>query len=526
MIYRFEAIEFDTDRYELRQGGVAQKVEPQVFALLELLIANRERLVSKDELNLRVWGGRVVSEAVVNSRIRLARRAIGDDGRAQRLIKTIHNRGFRFVGGPVQEAAVSQGYFAGRDSPVAAQPAGAELPAVEASRPSIAVLPFQMLTPDQRYEMFADAIAHEVIVELARVHWLFVIARGSSFRFRGPHVDLAAAGEVLGAGYFLTGSVAIDGGRSAVTVELSRAADSQVVWAERFDGSIDDLLGLRARIAASAITAVEVRIPIEEARRMASLPTENLDSWSAYHRGLWHMYRFNAHDNKIAAAMFARALEADRNFARAHAGLSFTHFQNAFVGYASDTNFERRRAKEHAERSMELDPLDPFANLTMGRAAMLSGDLADSASWFNRCVELSPNYAFAIYNRGLVRAIAGEGSRSEEDAARAISLSPIDPLHYAMLATRALSHIVRGDYAAASAWAERAAWAPNAHVLIRVIAALAHELAGNQPAAEAWAAAARRTGPGNEQAAFLSAFPFSNESTRTLVQRALKRLQI
>ena len=526
MIYRFETIEFDTDRYELRQGGVAQRIEPQVFALLELLIANRDRLVSKDELNMRIWGGRVVSEAVVNSRIRLARRAIGDDGRAQRLIKTVHNRGFRFVGGPVQEVAISQGYFAGREAPDVADPAGAASPAVEASRPSIAVLPFQMLTPDPRYEMFADAIAHEIIVELARVHWLFVIARGSSFRFRGPHVDLAAAGEVLGASYFLTGSVAVDAGRSAVTVELSRAADSQVIWADRFDGSIDDLPALRARIAASAMTAVEVRVPIEEARRAASLTTENLDSWSAYHRGLWHMYRFNAHDNMIAAGMFARALEADRNFARAHAGLSFTHFQNAFVGYTKDADFERGQARAHAERGMELDPLDPFANLTMGRAAMLSGDLADSASWFDRSVELSPNYAFAIYNRGLVKAIVGDGRDSEADAVRAISLSPIDPLHYAMLATRSLSHIVRGDYAAASAWGERAARAPNAHVQIRIIAALAHELAGNHPAAEAWAAAARRTKPGNGQAGFLSAFPFSDTGTRTVVQRALKRLGI
>ena len=301
---------------------------------------------------------------------------------------------------------------------------------------------------------------------------------------------------------------------------------SQDIWADRFDGSIDDLPALRARIAASAMTAVEVRVPIEEARRAASLTTENLDSWSAYHRGLWHMYRFNAHDNMIAAGMFARALEADRNFARAHAGLSFTHFQNAFVGYTKDADFERGQARAHAERGMELDPLDPFANLTMGRAAMLSGDLADAAAWFDRSVELSPNYAFAIYNRGLVKAIVGDGRDSEADAVRAISLSPIDPLHYAMLATRSLSHIVRGDYAAASAWGERAARAPNAHVQIRIIAALAHELAGNHPAAEAWAAAARRTKPGNGQAGFLSAFPFSDTGTRTVVQRALKRLGI
>ena len=218
MIYRFEEFELDTDRFELRRGGVAQKVEPQVFALLELLVANNERMISKDELNLRIWGGRVVSEAVVNSRIRSARRAVGDDGKAQRLIKTVHNRGFRFVGEPTAEPVVRADYFAAGDSATKQMPSPATDPPNAPGRPSIAVLPFQMLAADPRYGMLADAVAHEVIVELSRLHWLFVIARGSSFRFRGPDVDLAAASEVLGARYLLTGSVAIDGPCSLVTV--------------------------------------------------------------------------------------------------------------------------------------------------------------------------------------------------------------------------------------------------------------------------------------------------------------------
>jgi len=526
MIYKFENIEIDTDRFELRQGGVARKVEPQVFALIELLVANHDRMVSKDELNLRIWGGRVVSEAVVNSRIRSARRALGDDGKTQRLIKTIHNRGFRFVGEPVEERAVSTGYFAPKEHPVATTSIELADSPTLTGRPSIAVLPFQMLSADQRYDMVADAVAHEVIVELSRLHWLFVIARGSSFRFRGPDVDLRAASEVLGARYVLTGSVAIDGRRSTVTVELCHTANCRVLWADRFEGTVDGLQELCLTLATNVVTAIEVRIPMNEASRVVSLPTENLDSWSAYHRGLWHMYRFNAHDNEIAARMFCRAIESDRNFARAHAGLSFTHFQNAFVGYTGDAAAERRLAREHADRSMELDTLDPFVNLTMGRAIMLAGDLDGSVSWFDRSVDLRPNYAFAIYNRALVQAIVGLGGESEHDVMKAISLSPVDPLHYAMLATRALSHIVRRDYAAAGEWAERAAKAPNAHIHIRTIAALAHELAGNRQVAERWASEVRRTDPKYEQASFFRAFPFHDEHTLAIAQAALKRLTI
>lgn len=524
MLYRFDDFELDTDRFELRRAGAVQPVEPQVFALIELLVSSHERMVSKDEINLRIWGGRVVSEAVVSSRIRSARRAIGDDGKTQRLIRTVHNRGFRFVGEPVAENIIAAARPAVAAQP--GEPAIAAHPGLPAgsARPSIAVLPFQMLGADPRYETLADAVAHDVIIELSRLHWLFVIARGSSFRFRGADVDLRAAAGTLGVRYLLTGSVMIHGGRSIVTAELVQADDGQVLWGDRLEGSLDDLLGLRLTIAARIVSALEMRIPVNEATRSASLPTDSLDAWSAYHRGLWHMYRFNAHDNEIAARMFERAISVDDGFARAHAGLSFTHFQNAFVGYSRDPDKDRQLARQLAERSLELDPFDPFGNLTMGRADMLSGDLDRSATWFDRSIELSPNFAFAIYNRALVDAIGGQGAQSEENVKKAITLSPLDPLHYAMLATRALSHLVRGDYETAAIWAERGANAPNAHVLIQVIAVLAHELAGDRKAAEQRAIRVRNPNSGYKRANFFRAFPFRDEATLNAATAALKRL--
>lgn len=526
MLYRFDDIELDTDRFELRKGGAVLPVEPQVFSLIELLVSNHHRLVSKDEINLRIWGGRVVSEAAVSSRIRSARQAIGDDGTAQRLIRTIHNRGFRFVGEPEVEQNLATDLSITSHATNEAPSPIAEAASAGDGRPSIAVLPLQVLSADERYDTLADAVSHDIIVELSRLHWMFVIARGSTFRFRGADVDLSAAAAILGVRYLLTGSLAVHGATSIVTVELSRAADGQVIWADRFEGPVDDLLELRLTVAARIVTALEVRIPIAEANRAASLPTQSLDAWSAYHRGLWHMYRFNRHDNDIAARMFERALTVDQGFARAHAGLSFTHFQNAFVGYAKDAAAERDLARQHADRSLDLDPFDPFANLTMGRAVMLAGDLDGSATWFDRSIDLSPNSAFAIYNRGLVDAILGRGAESEQSVTKAIALSPIDPLHYAMLATRALSYIMRQDYEAACAWAERATKAPNAHVHIRVIAALAHELTGNRAAAQKWASEIRTAEPTYGQARFFQAFPFRDADTLALAKAALKRLGI
>ena len=238
------------------------------------------------------------------------------------------------------------------------------------------------------------------------------------------------------------------------------------------------------------------------------------------------MFRFNRHDNEIAARMFDRAIIADAGFARAHAGLSFTHFQNAFIGYAKEADAERGLARQHAERSLELDPLDPFANLSMGRATLLAGDLDGCGAWFDRSIELSPNYAFAIYTRAMADAVSGRGLEGERGAAQAMALSPLDPLRYAMLATHALSHLVRGEAEEASLWAERAVAAPNSHVQVLVIAALTHELAGKRAAAEAWAAEVRRTTPGFRAAQFFQAFPFRDEAMLARAQAALKRLGV
>jgi TolB-like protein len=516
MIYRFEGFELDLGKAELRADGQLCPVEPQVFALLAFLVEHRERLVSRDEILEKVWDGRFVSDSALSSRVKSARRALGDDGRSQRFIRTLHGKGFRFVA----EVRAERAAVPATAAAVALSPPAQEPP----PRPSIAVLPFEVIGSPGRYAMAADALPHEIITELARLRWLLVTARGSSFRLRGTDADAPEVGRLLGVRYCLSGTVEETGRQFAVTVRLADTSGGDVVWSERYAGPVDDVHLVRERIRTSILTALEVRIPMHEAARARLVVTENLDAWSAYHLGLQHMYRFNRRDNAAAAALFGRAVELDPGFARAHAGLSFTHFQTAFLHHSEDIAGETALARRCAERGLELDPLDPFVNFTMGRSYWLVGDLDQGLAWLERATTLSPHYAQGLYAQGWTETLAGRGLEGRGHVDLAMRLSPLDPLYYAMQGTRAFTHMAQGDDQEAAAWADRAARSPGAHVLIALIAAVAHTLAGDERLAEDWAANARRRNPALTREDFFRAFPIRPEPMRSRVEQALARL--
>jgi TolB-like protein/Tfp pilus assembly protein PilF len=511
MLYRFGNFELDTAKAELRANGATRPVEPQVFGLIALLVENRERLVSKDEILEKVWDGRIVSDAAIASRVKSARQALDDDGQAQRCIRTIHRQGFRFVADVHVAPAVQ----------LVAQPVGQS--AEQTSRPSIAVLPFRLVGEAGPYAAIADALPHELITELSRLRWLFVTARGSSFRLRAPDIDLGAVGRVLGVRYCLSGTVDVADSNLAVTVELVDTRDGGVVWAERFAGTIDDVHSIREEIRSRILTALEIQIPLHEATLARLTVTENLDAWSAYHLGLQHMYRFNRTDNAAATAMFQQAVARDPGFARAHAGLSFVHFQTAFMRHTDDVAGEAELARRFAQRGLELDPLDPFVNFTMGRTFWLAGDLDSGLAWLERATSISPNYAQGIYARAWTETLAGRGLEGRGHVDLAMRLSPLDPLYYAMLGTRAFTHMVVGEDVAAAEWAERAARAPGAHVLIAMIACATQAIVGDDMRAAEWAANVRSRNPVLARADFFRSFPMKSEVTKARLASALER---
>jgi len=514
MLYRFGAYQLDTDKIELRSGDERVALEPQVFALLTLLVENRERLVSRDEIVEKIWDGRYISEAAVSSCVKSARRAVGDDGTAQRLIRTVHGRGFRFVAEVAPAAA-----------PVAARADSdpAPLPDSQTGKPSIAVLPFRLLGQTETHGAIAEAIPHELIFALSRLRWLFVIARGSSFRFRPSETDVATVGELLRARYCVTGAVEIFGKSITIAVELTDTRDGGIVWAERFSSSIDEVHEIRARIVANIVSALEVYIPLNEARIAETAVPENLDTWAAYHLGLQRMHRFNKHDNLAAIRLFESAIAKEPGFARAHAGLSFTRFQNAFQRLTDDTAAEIAAARAAAERAIELDPLDPFANFTMGRSYWLTGDLEGSLSWLERSISLSPNYAQGFYAKAWTDTFLGRGGEGRAQVDTAISLSPLDPFLYAMQSIRGLTYAIDGDFVNGALWAERGARAPGAHYLIAMIAAAVRGMAGDGDKAKAWAAKTLGRRPEANVEAFFRAFPVADDSLRRDLGDALIR---
>lgn len=525
MIYRFAEFELDQDSFELRRNGQPCHAEPLVFDLLVFFLQTNGRIVTRDDIVDKVWKGRIVSDATISGAVKSARQVLGDSGAEQLFIRTVRGRGFQFVM-TVETAGVEESLPAAPKLVEPVEPKLAPAPERKGSRPSIAVLPIRLLSQSERYGSLGDAISHEVIVELARLHWLHVINRGSTFAFRTDAPDLQSISQVLGVRYVLSGTLALHDVTSVVTVELAHAFDGRVVWAERFEQPIQDLLLLKSSIAASIVGAIETRIQIAEAIAAGRRPTENLDAWSAYHRGLWHMFRFNRADNTAAHGYFLRALEDDADFARAHAALSFTHFQNAFLHFNDDRAQDLKLTRRFAEKAYGLDPFDPFVNLTMGRASWIAGDLLGAIPWLDRSIELSPNYAFAIYNRALMGVLTGEGEASASQVDKAISLSPIDPLSYAMLSTRALSHMIRGDFGGAKDWIGRAIRIPNAHFQIFVIAAIAYECAGQRDEALTCIKRLRSLHPGFKSEEFFRAFPFEASNFRAIALNALKRLGV
>lgn len=508
MVFRFGSFRLDPDRFELSRDGQPVAAEPQVLQLLLHLVRHRDRMVSKDELADAVWSGRPVSDASISSRVRLARRALGDDGERQALISTVHGLGFRFVAPVTEELSTAQ---------------RAPDPAREAThgRPSIAVLPLEATgLPDSR-AVLADAVSHDVIQALSRLRWLAVIARGSSFRFRSRAADVVEIGKVLGVRYVLSGWVEAHGQHLTATVELADSAGGTVLWADRLTVADDAVDELRVRIVAQVVGALEAYIPLNEAMSARLGSTEHLDAWTSYHLGLQHMYRFTAVDNSLATRHFEQAVALDPRFARAHGGLSFTRFQDAFLRYARDPVAAAREARRHAERGLELDPLDPFVCLTMGRSFWLADELDAAAIWLDRATELNPNYAQGFYSRAFTAMLAGDQLISEKGVAAALRLSPLDPLRYAMLATRSLTLIQAGRCAEAAEWGDRAAASPGAHFLISLIALVANVLAGRDDQARRWLGAIRASRPDASAQHFFAAFPIHDHAARKLILDAL-----
>lgn len=518
MEWQFGAYRLNEGREELSGPDGIVPIERQPLELMALLLRNHDRVVSKDEIIDTVWQGRAISDAAISTAVKQARRAIGDTGEAQAFIKTVYGRGFRFAA-PVQVAAPTAAATPGTS------PAPAPLPA-EDGKPSIAVLRFQALASLPGNLPLADALPADLIVSLSRLKWLRLIARGSSFRFDPANPDLDAIGAALGVRYVLSGQIEVVGDIVTILTELQSTADRSLIWSDRYAVPLGDLAEARAQIVASVIGALELHLPRHEAEQARRRATDQLDAWGHFHLGLRHMYRFREAENHLAGQHFRTAIELDPGFGRAHSGLSFSLWQNAFMQFG-DSRSEGLDASEAAvRRALEIDPDDPFAAYNMGRAHWLRGDPDTALYWYDRALAVNPNFAQCHYARGLGLVLTDQSGIAGAAADTALTLSPLDPLGYAMRSVKALALMAEDDLPEAARLMQEATREVDAHVYIFAIAAVINALNGDTDQAQAHLRKARTRAPGMSRAMLFHAFPFADGPTRKRIDAALTRLGV
>ena len=417
--YLFEEYAFDTDRRELHRGADVVSVAPQVFDLLDYLIRNRERVVTKDELINAVWNGRSVSDAALTTRLNVARSAIGDSGEEQRLIKTLPRKGFRFVG-QVREARE-----AARPNPGDAPESAPPLP----DKPSIAVLPFENMSGDPEQEYFADGMVEEIITALSRFRWLFVIARNSSFTFKGKAVDVKEVGRRLGVRYLLEGSVRKASGKVRIAGQLIDAVTGAHIWADRFERDLTDVFALQDEVSAAVVSAIQPRMLQTEIEMATRRPLENLTAYDLYLRARQKMYLRTREGYAEVIRLTHRALDLDPRSASAAFVAADGHLNNVALGFSTDPQFDRSEAIRLARLALSLDENDERALSTAGLVTgYLIRDYETAIEFVDRAVATNPNSYMVWNHRGWVYQFAGQYEEAIRSFERGIRVSPLDPM--------------------------------------------------------------------------------------------------
>jgi TolB-like protein/DNA-binding winged helix-turn-helix (wHTH) protein len=501
MIYRFKDCELDPSRFELRRAGQTVPVEPQVLELLNYLVVHRERAVTRTELFDTLWRGRVVSESALNSRIKEARAAIGDDGKAQAQIRTLHRTGYRFVGeveevpATVAAAAPLAGEsiavaVAARAAPralpsarrvawrrlglvgVAAslglavgafallpRGAGPSAPAAVPAKPALAqgrrtltVLPFTNLSGDEDQDYFADGVGVELLIVLSRVPDLLVTGRVSSSYFKGRNDPLPAIGDTLGVDYLLAGSVRRAGDRVRVTAELVDAASGYQLWSDKYELPLGDILDLQDEIAERVATALEVKLGLGDSAELGM--TRDVAAYDEFLRGVWQFTEFRPETIPLAIEHMNRAIALDPSFARAWAYLYCIYSDGSAIVPERAAEW-RRKMLEVLERARRLTPDSPFVDILLAREEMRSGkplavrtavDRLPSGYW------TSDRYVTPDVFRGKFALGTGHTQEAVEALERAKAADPFSPV---VAWLQSVAHANTGDSASALAAVDR-----------------------------------------------------------------------
>jgi TolB-like protein len=444
MTLSFGDYEIDIERRELRRAKTSVHVEPQVFDLLVYLVKNRDRVVSKDDLIASVWGGRIVSDSTLTSRINAARNAIGDTGENKKLIRTIARKGLRFVGTVRMQPNGDEPAYATGPPPAAIhEQSRTALPLPD--RPAIAVLPFINMSGDSEQEYFSDGISEDIITALSKLRWFFVIARNSSFIYKGKAIHMKQVAEELGVGYVVEGSVRKGGDRVRITVQLNDVATGSHIWADRYDRDIADVFAVQDEITEAIVAAIEPQVYAAENFRAKRKSPDSMDAWDLVMRALSHYWRVTRQDNVVAQALLEKATVIDPSYGQALGVLATSHTFSAHMGW-EDMATATQVAERAALAAILADSEDPWAHHALGCVQLFTRCFDDSLAEFELALRLNPNFSLAQGYYGLALSYCGRWEEANVAARRALRLSPRDPFSAVYYGIAAYAQFVGHNY--------------------------------------------------------------------------------
>jgi TolB-like protein/DNA-binding winged helix-turn-helix (wHTH) protein/Tfp pilus assembly protein PilF len=533
--FHFSNHVLDAGIRELTRGGAPIPVEPQVFDLLIYLVENRDRVVTKDDLIETVWDGRIVSESTLTSRINAARKAVGDSGKDQAVIRTIARKGFRFVGtvsdagGALAPPSVTSGALTpggavappqGTPSAPTPEPSRNHLPPLD--RPAIAVLPFANISGESEQEYFSEGISEDIITALSKLRWFYVVARNSAFSYKGKSVHLKQIGEELGVGYVVEGSVRKDGDHVRITAQLNDVVTGSHLWAERYDRDLADVFAVQDEITQAVVAAIEPQLYAAENFRARRQTPENMVAWDLVMRALSHYWRVTRQDNLVAQALLEKAIAVDPGYGQALSLLAACYTFSAHMGWET-----MPRAIPLAERAalsaIRADSEDAWAHYALASVYLFYKRFDDSIAEFELALRLNPNFSPARGIYGVALAYCGRWEEGASAARQALRFSPRDPFAAIYCGVASYCQYVGRNYPEAIRLSREAVRQRSDFVGAHRVLTASLGMSGEADQAKVALAALRRVQPSISLAWLSSEMPFEREEDRAHYLEGFRR---
>jgi len=506
VIYRFGAYSVDTGRLELCSSGQVIPVQPQAFALLLFLIENHERVVSKDEIIDNIWEGRSVSDATLNTRINALRRALGDSGESQSVIKTFARRGFRFVAEIENEEEAETGLAPSTNT---------------GDIPSIAVMPFVNISGNPEQEFFADGITEDLVTSMSRIRGFFISGRNSTFSYKNLKTDVRTVSKELGVRYILEGSVRTAGNRVRVSAQLTSGDTGEQLWADRYDRDLTDIFAIQDEVTESVIGQLAPELYAAEHSRLHRKPPQSLDAWECFVRAMHQYSKQSAQSSAEALEYLDRAIKLDAGYAQA-LGLYAITLSWRVIQRLEPFEESIKKSLDYANLAIAADANEAWAHMGHGMVLMVGREGAKATLSFNRAVELSPNFAYAHAMLGAASAYGGRFDAAIKAIRRAVKLSPRDTFLDKFYLYYSIAYFQDGDYGKAALSAEQAIQLKPEHPNTHMLAAASYALDGNDSSAKAALDIFKNLVPGTNAATVERAIAFENPDDRQRLVNGLR----